>query len=70
MSDESNYRICKGACKQMKLRKYSGRFPDGKNKIWVDETGKRWNGSICHDCTNERLKIVMKNKPKKTEVPE
>lgn len=56
---ESNARICK-TCKQIKTRTESGRYPNGKDKKYSDETGKLWNGSICPACVVEKSKLTMK----------
>ena len=50
---EKNDRLCK-RCALLKPRIESGRFPDGKNKKYVDESGKLWNGSVCPDCNVSR----------------
>jgi hypothetical protein len=50
---ENNKRICK-ICKVLKDRIETGKYPDGKNKKTVDETGKLWNGSVCGSCNVKR----------------
>lgn len=62
---ESNKRICK-ICLQIKDRIQSGKF-DEKNKRWVDETGKLWNGSKCPECTKNVSKEKMRLKRIKVE---
>lgn len=57
---ESNLRICK-VCKQLKNRTEAGKF-NAKDKKWVDDTGKLWNGSCCPACNAIRVKEKMKLK--------
>ena len=56
---ESNVRICK-KCNQLKNRIEAGKFPNGKDKKWADESGKLWNGSVCGGCTVIKAKETMK----------
>lgn len=58
---EANKTLCK-ICKQIKLRIEDGKFPDGKNKKWKDESGGQWNGKVCHSCDLIRVKNKMKEK--------
>lgn len=46
---ESNKRVCR-VCQQEKLRILDGKYPDEKNKRWVDETQRQWSGKKCPDC--------------------
>ncbi len=56
---ETDLRKCK-RCEQLKPRKLIGKYPDGKNKKYADETGKLWNGSVCGVCNVARAKEGMK----------
>lgn len=57
---EINKSICK-ICNKVKDRIEAGKF-NSKDKKWVDEEGKVWNGRVCNFCTKERVKNHMKNK--------
>ena len=58
---ESNARICK-RCKEIKERREVGRYPDGKNKIYLDKEGFTWVGSVCGPCHAKKMKKHMKQK--------
>lgn len=60
MSSESNIRMCK-VCSQPKQRILDGKYPDGKNKKYVDENGLKWNGSCCPNCQKAKAKESMKS---------
>lgn len=60
---EANKRTCK-TCLVMKNRIQDGSF-NYKDKRWLDETGRLWNGSLCPDCNAARMKEVMKSKRSK-----
>lgn len=62
---EQDTKMCK-ICNQMKKRILAGKF-DYKNKKWVDETGKLWNGRICPSCQNNSAKINMQKLRNKDE---
>lgn len=53
---EFNERICKD-CGKIKKRILAGMF-NTKDKKWVDENQKLWNGSRCPEC------VVAKNRNK------
>lgn len=59
---EINKTLCK-VCNKIKDRIEAGKF-NVKDKKWVDETGKTWNGRICGICNLERVKIRMRLKRK------
>jgi hypothetical protein len=48
MAEEINKSTCR-VCGEIKTRIQAGEF-DSKNKRWIDETGKQWNGRKCPDC--------------------
>jgi len=57
---ETNIRICK-VCRIPKQRISAGKY-NAKDKKYVDETGKTWNGSTCSQCSSARLKNYMRSK--------
>lgn len=57
---ESNLRICK-TCRQLKTRIESGKY-NTKDKKYLDQDGKAWNGSNCPSCNKDRLKNHMRTK--------
>lgn len=59
MSNESNKRTCK-ICLLLKQRIQDGKFANGRDKRWVDESGKQWVGSICPICNSIRARENMK----------
>lgn len=59
MSNEVQKKECK-VCKQLKERIFVGRFPDGRNKKWRDESGKLWSGLVCGICNVKRSHDMMK----------
>lgn len=60
MTQEISQIICK-VCKQIKSRLQAGKF-DEKNKKWVDEKGKLFNGKVCPDCHRDKMKEQVKAK--------
>lgn len=59
--EESNIRICK-RCEEPKQRIQDGKFPNGVNKRWIDDTGKQWSGNLCGTCNNDRVRESLKRK--------
>lgn len=57
-SKEANLSKCTG-CQDIKHRIQNGKQPDGINKVWVDENGKKWNGRKCPDCVVTGMKSRM-----------
>lgn len=57
---EINKTICK-TCGQIKDRIADGKY-NAKDKKWIDETGKPWNGKCCGSCNSNRVKELMRNK--------
>lgn len=51
--------ICK-ACNFEKNRINAGRYPNGKDTKYVDETNREWNGLMCPPCHLARLKVKQK----------
>lgn len=60
MTNEKNSTICK-ICRAIKLRIADGNFPNKKDKRWIGESGKQWNGKVCPECYIEQSKIRMRN---------
>lgn len=56
---EINKRHCK-FCGVLKDRIEAGKFPNGKDKKWRDESGKLWSGKVCGECNNNRSKETMR----------
>ena len=54
MSKESNMTKCK-VCGLLKRRILDGKFDD-KNKRWVNEGNRLWNGKVCPDCHVGRMR--------------
>lgn len=48
-------------CNELKIRTEDGYFGKSKNKRYVDENGKLWNGrKCCPDCHKKNAKENMK----------
>jgi hypothetical protein len=56
--EESDLSTCR-LCEQIKLRRFVGKFDD-KNKKYVDDQGKLWNGRVCPQCHSDRSRSNMK----------
>jgi hypothetical protein len=56
---EKDNRKCR-RCEQLKPRILVGKYPDGKNKKYADDSGKLWNGSVCGSCNVKRAHENMK----------
>lgn len=59
MEQSTEKKICK-ICRQVKNRIQNGKYPNGKDKRWVDETGSQWNGAVCPSC--QKLKVKQQTK--------
>lgn len=57
---EINKTICK-VCGQIKDRIEDGKY-NSKDRKWVDEFGKPWNGKKCPPCNSQRVKELMRTK--------
>lgn len=55
----TTYFVCK-ACKLEKKRIAVGRYPDGKDPRFVDESMSDWNGRMCPTCHKMRMAVRMK----------
>ena len=67
ITEDKDKRHCK-RCSQLKDRKSVGKFPNLRNRKFVDETGKLWNGNVCGQCNSERMKEVMREKRAKSKL--
>lgn len=49
------------SCHQLKVRMQDGYFGMSKNKRFIDENGKLWNGrKCCPDCHKNKSRVTMK----------
>lgn len=58
MKEENDLSTCR-LCEKIKPRRFVGKFDD-KNKKYVDEHGKLWNGRTCPQCHTDRARNNMK----------
>ena len=56
---EQNIKECK-KCLVMKNRILAGKYPNGKDKKWVDENGNEWNGKTCPTCHKAKQREYQK----------
>lgn len=56
--------ICR-KCQLPKVRNHVGMFSNGRDKKYVDDKGKLWNGKCCPDCQRSKMNGHMKVKRKK-----
>lgn len=56
--EEINKSKC-SRCQDIKTRIQDGKYPDGRNKRWVDESGKCWIGRRCPECVIREMKGRM-----------
>ncbi len=64
-SSDIDKKHCK-ICGEMKVRIHNGSY-DSRNKRFVDESGKQWNGRVCPDCHANKSKSNMRVLRKKNE---
>lgn len=57
---ESNLCHCK-KCSLLKTRIEDGKYPNSKNKRYIDENGKLWSGKTCSQCVVNKARENMKN---------
>jgi ribosomal protein L40E len=62
MKEESDFSTCR-RCGANKLRKFIGYFDD-KNKKYIDENERLWNGRTCPSCVAHKSKLRMRAKRK------
>lgn len=58
MKEETDISTCR-VCDKLLVRKFVGKFDD-KNKKYVDEGGRLWNGRTCPRCHADRSRNNMK----------
>jgi ssDNA-binding Zn-finger/Zn-ribbon topoisomerase 1 len=58
--DLSQYIVTCRSCGGSKIRRPAGVFGNGKDRRWVDQHGKLWNGRKCPECNRIRAKNTMK----------
>ena len=61
VEQESSIVTCKN-CKVTHKRFLSGKYPDGRNKRWVDASGREFCGSICPSCHVARVALRNRNR--------
>jgi len=59
VKEESDISTCR-LCEKLVLRRYVGKYPNGKDKMYADEDGKLWNGRTCPVCVKDKSKHNMK----------
>lgn len=68
VKEESNLSKCSAECQEIKPRIQNGKYPDGRNKKWVNEKGELWIGRKCPDCVKSSMKARMRAFRAKDEV--
>ena len=56
---ESDLSTCR-LCEKIKLRRYVGKYPNGRDKMYLDEDGLQWNGRKCGACQKDKSKVNMR----------
>jgi hypothetical protein len=56
---ESNKLHCR-VCGELKVRQEDGKYPNSKNKRYIDENGKLWVGKKCAQCVVLQSKENMR----------
>lgn len=56
---ESNLSKC-SVCQEIKPRIMIGKYPDGRNKKYADESGSLYVGRKCPDCVKSSMKTRMR----------
>jgi hypothetical protein len=70
MSNNTDYsvivcKVCEKECK----RYFAGRYPNGKDKRWIDGNGREFSGKVCPDChANKCAKRVASKRASKRRV--
>lgn len=59
--EEVNLTKCK-KCAEIKHRIQMGKFKNGRDKKWVDESGRQWVGHTCPSCNADRVKKAYQQK--------
>ena len=58
VKEEVNLSKC-SCCQEIKPRIQAGKYPDGRNKKWVNEVGELWVGRRCAQCVKSSMKVRM-----------
>lgn len=58
---EKSIITCKG-CGETKERFLAGKYPDKRNKRWVDSEGREFCGFTCPSCHSRKIAVRNKNK--------
>jgi hypothetical protein len=64
MAQDRSIIKCK-VCAQLKVRILDRKV--GKEKVWVSEDGKAWNGKTCSECHVEIVRLKLRDKRAKHE---
>lgn len=56
---ESDIATCR-LCEKLVVRRYVGKFPNGRDKMYVDEEGKLWSGRKCPGCQADKARNNMR----------
>jgi len=57
--------VCKECEKECK-RYFAGRYPNGKDKRWIDDSGREFSGKVCPSChANKCAKRIAKKRDSK-----
>lgn len=56
--EEVNLSKC-SKCQEIKSRIQDGKYPDNRNKKWVDESGGCWIGRKCPSCVKTHMQQRM-----------
>lgn len=59
MENSSTKKLCRH-CGEEDDRIQAGKYPDGKNKRWVNTKGQYWAGLRCPACNLLRISVSMK----------
>lgn len=59
VKNESNLSKC-SCCQEIKPRIQNGKYPDGRNKKWIDDKGELWVGRKCPECVKSSMKARMR----------
>jgi hypothetical protein len=66
MSNDYSVIVCK-VCNKEHKRYFAGRYPNGKDKRWIDEHGREFSGKVCAGCHANRCakRIAIKRQSSK-----
>lgn len=56
---ESDISTCR-LCEKLVVRRYVGKFPNGRDKMYADENGKLWSGRRCPKCQADKARVNMR----------